>query len=80
MAFRHSKRSSFESRFSVNRSCLTLQQGIYRDLWSGFVVRRDWNFAKSGKPAAIFQKVYKSEDPEKKIVTDPRQCELTFDP
>jgi hypothetical protein len=76
MAFRHSKRSSFESRFSVNRSCLTLQQGNL----PGFEVRRDWNFAKSGKPAAIFQKLYKSEDPEKKIVTDPRQCELTFDP
>ena len=30
-----------------------------------FVVRRDWNFAKSGKPAAIFQKLYRSEDPAK---------------
>jgi hypothetical protein len=30
----------------------------------GFVVRRDWNFAKSGKPAAIFQKFYRSEDPQ----------------
>jgi hypothetical protein len=29
------------------------------------VVRRDWNFARSGKPAAIFQKLYRSEDPAK---------------
>ena len=40
---------------------------VVRDLWSdeGFVVRRDWNFARSGKPAAIFQKLYRSEDPAK---------------
>jgi hypothetical protein len=31
----------------------------------GFVVRRDWNFAKSGKPAAIFQKLHRSDDPRK---------------
>jgi hypothetical protein len=31
----------------------------------GFVVRRDWNFVKSGKLAAIFQKLYRSEDPAK---------------
>jgi hypothetical protein len=31
-----------------------------------FVVRRDWNFAKSGKPAAICQKLYRSEDPAKR--------------
>jgi hypothetical protein len=40
---------------------------ICRDLWSRFVVRRDWNFAKSGKLAAIFQKLYRSEDPAKDI-------------
>jgi hypothetical protein len=41
------------------------------------VVRRDWTFAKSGKPAAIFEK----RGPRKKIVTeDRRQRELTFDP
>jgi hypothetical protein len=34
------------------------------------------------KPAAIFQKLYRSEDPRtpQKIVTDQRQRELTFDP
>jgi hypothetical protein len=26
-----------------------------------FVVRRDWNFARSGKPAATLQKLYRSE-------------------
>jgi hypothetical protein len=47
-----------------------------------FVVRRDWNFARSGKPAAIFQKLYRSEDPRtpQKIVTGRRQRALTFDP
>jgi hypothetical protein len=39
---------------------------VVKDLWSGFVVRRDWNFAKSGKLAAIFQKLYRSEDPAKR--------------
>jgi hypothetical protein len=34
-----------------------------RDLWSN---RRDWNFAKSGKLAAIFQKLFRSEDPAKR--------------
>jgi hypothetical protein len=31
----------------------------------GFVVRRDWKFDKSGKLAAIFQKLYRSENPQK---------------
>jgi hypothetical protein len=29
---------------------------------SRFVVRRDWDFAESGKLAAIFQELYRSED------------------
>jgi hypothetical protein len=43
---------------------------------------RDWNFARSGKLAAIFQKLYRSEDPRtpQKIVTDRRQRELSLDP
>jgi hypothetical protein len=32
----------------------------------GSVIRRDWNFAKSGKPNAIIQKLYRGEDPAKK--------------
>ena len=39
---------------------------VVRICGQGFVVRRDWNFAKSGKPAAIFQKLYRSEDPAKR--------------
>ena len=31
-----------------------------------FVVRRDWNLAKGGKLSAIFQKLYRSEDPAKR--------------
>jgi hypothetical protein len=47
-----------------------------------FVIRPDWNFARSDKLAAIFQKLYRSEDPRapQKIFTDRRQRELTFDP
>ena len=30
------------------------------------MVRRDWDFAKSGKLAAIFQKLFRSEDPAKR--------------
>ena len=45
-----------------------------------FVVRRDWNFAKTGKPAAIFQKLLQKQGPRKEIFTDLRQRELTFDP
>jgi hypothetical protein len=41
-------------------------EAFAEDLWSRFVVRRDWNFAKSGKAAAIFQKTYRSEDPAKR--------------
>jgi hypothetical protein len=35
-----------------------------RDLWSKrFVVRRDWNFARSGEPATTFLKFQRSESP-----------------
>jgi hypothetical protein len=30
------------------------------------VVSRDWDFAKSGKSAAIFQKFFRSEEPAKR--------------
>ena len=46
----------------------------------GFVLRRDWNFAVSGKAAAIFQKLYRSEDPAKRSsqtegkVSSPSAC------
>jgi hypothetical protein len=32
-----------------------------KNLWSD----GNWNFAKSGKPATIFQKLYRSEAPQK---------------
>jgi hypothetical protein len=57
---------------------------VVRDLWSGicgqgFVVRRDWNFAKSGQSAATFQRLYRSEDPAKRSSQTKWQRELTFD-
>ena len=45
-----------------------------------FVVRRDWNFAKSGKPAAIFQKLYRSEGPAKRSSQTEGNVRLTFHP
>jgi hypothetical protein len=30
------------------------------------VIRRDWNFAKSGKTGSIFQKLYKRQEPRKR--------------
>jgi hypothetical protein len=45
-----------------------LQKGWVSEHASGdFVVTRDWNFAKSGKPAAILQRLYGSEDPAKRL-------------
>jgi hypothetical protein len=41
-------------------------------LFGGCVARRDWNFAKSGKPEAMNQKLYRSEDPEKDRHRSPR--------
>jgi hypothetical protein len=38
---------------------------VVRFVVKGFVVRRDRNFAMSGKPAAIFQRFYGSEDPQR---------------
>jgi hypothetical protein len=36
-----------------------------RDLWSRFVVRRGLDFGKTSKTGAIFQKVFRNEDPQK---------------
>jgi hypothetical protein len=69
------RRNELQAKMVRTPSCPKRQQVAGR-----FVTRRDWNFAKSGKPVAIFQKLYRSEDPAKKIVTDRRQRELTFDP
>jgi len=45
-----------------------------------FVVRRDWNFAKGGKLAAIFQKLYRSEDPAKRSSQTEGNVRLTVHP
>jgi hypothetical protein len=34
-----------------------------KDLWSRFVVRRDWNFARSAEPATTLLKFYRSASP-----------------
>ena len=61
----HSK-PTVKVRLAALRMLFDWMGKICGQTWERFVVRRDWNFAKSGKPAAIFQKIYRSEDPAKR--------------
>jgi hypothetical protein len=72
-SFRHPHRGGWIARASwAAPSAAREFSGQEFSEFSGqnLVVRRDWNFARSGKPAAIFQKLYRSEGPRKKILTD----------
>jgi hypothetical protein len=67
-------RLEYLAHLSAGGATLHSLRANAKDLWSGFVVRRDWNFAKSRKRPPFFRSSIEART-RKKIVTDRRQRE-----